>query len=404
MNASCEFSTYACAHPGVSMMVKHSRITFVTGIFLTAVLLVACSTAAVPDSQVDARPEVVLVESQPLNLPDLYDRVNPAVVNIQVRLSVMLDSNGDAEQPFGSAQGSGFLYDDLGHFVTNFHVVDGVDQISVVFSDGLILDGELIGSDPDSDLAVIRVDGIPSEIGPLPLADSSMSRVGDAVVAIGNPFGLQGTMTTGIISALGRTLPSQAVAIGGGHFNIPNVIQTDAAINPGNSGGPLLNLRGEVVGVNSAIASSDRQFSGVGYAVPSNTVARVIPELIQTGRFRHPYLGLAGVDVSPNIRDAMDLDPQQRGVLVMDVTENGPAFDAQVVGSSTEIEFDGRPMLIGGDIITRIDQQSVGDFDDLIAYLSESTIVGQKVELGLLRNGENISVEIVLGERPTSPN
>lgn len=393
------------------MMVKSSRTILLAGFLVIGVLLGACSTAAADVFIADAvaQPDVLLAESTAFELPDLYDRVNPAVVNIQVRLSNGFGSNGapdepsDPEQPFASAQGSGFLYDDQGHFVTNFHVVDSVEQISVVFSDGLILGGELIGADPDSDLAVVLVEDTPSEITPLLLADTGVIRVGEQVVAIGNPFGLQGTMTTGIISALGRTLPSQAVAIGGGRFNIPNVIQTDAAINPGNSGGPLLNLAGEVVGVNTAIASSDRQFSGVGYAVPANTVARIIPELIENGRFRHPYLGIAGVDVSPNIREAMALEPQQRGVLIIDVTVNGPADDADLVGSSTEVDSNGSTILIGGDIIIRIDEQAVGDFDDLISYLSESTIVGQTVELALLRGGETITVEVVLGERPTNP-
>jgi S1-C subfamily serine protease len=383
-------------------MRKTIRISLLSGVLLASFLLGACSTADVAVEEQQGQPEVVLVEQELVGLPDLYDRVNPAVVNIQVRLSNGVDPGGELNQPFGSAQGSGFMYDDRGHFVTNFHVVNGVEEILVVFYDGLILEGELIGADPDSDLAVIRIEDPPDEIVPLPLAVSTDLRVGEPVVAIGNPFGLQGTMTTGIISALGRTLPSQAIAIGGGRFNIPNIIQTDAAINPGNSGGPLLNLAGEVVGVNTAIASSDRQFSGVGYAVPANIVARVIPELIENGRFLHPYLGIAGVDVSPDIREAMALDPQQRGVLVLDVTEAGPADVAGLVGSTVEIEINGLPATVGGDIIIQVDEQPVGDFDDLIAYLSESTVVGQTIELALLREGEPMTVAVELGERPTN--
>ena len=384
-------------------MVKSRYSIFLTSFIVIGVLIGSCSTADAVITDTETRSDVVLVQSPTLELPDLYDRVNPAVVNIQVRLSNGVGSNGESDQPFGSAQGSGFLYDDLGHFVTNFHVVDGVQEISVVFSDGLILNGELIGADPDSDLAVVLVENTRAEIASLPLADTDVIRVGEPVVAIGNPFGLQGTMTTGIISALGRTLPSQAVAIGGGRFNIPNVIQTDAAINPGNSGGPLLNLVGEVVGVNTAIASSDRQFSGVGYAVPASIVSRVVPELIEHGRFAHPYLGIAGVDVSPNIREAMALDPQQQGVLVIDVTVDGPAEGAALIGSSTEFDFEGQTLFIGGDIIIRIDDKDVGDFDDLISYLSESTVVGQTVELELLRDAVSVTVDVVLGERPTNP-
>ncbi len=384
-------------------MVKKQYFTFLAGILLASILLGACAPTDVSTDLSETQSEVILFEPSALGLPDLYDQVNPAVVNIQVRLSNGLSLNGEEIQPFGSAQGSGFVYDDQGYVVTNFHVVDGVDEISVVFSDGLILEAELIGADPDSDLAVILVKDMPDDIKPLSLADSSVIRVGEPVVAIGNPFGLQGTMTTGIVSGLGRTLPSQAVAIGGGRFNIPNVIQTDAAINPGNSGGPLLNLAGEVVGVNTAIATNDRQFSGVGYAVPSNTVTRVVPELIENGRFRHPYLGIAGVDVSPNIRQAMSLEAQQRGVLVIEVTANGPAEDAGLQGSSVETEIDGAPVRVGGDIIIRIDDRLVGDFDDLIEYLSESTVVGQTVTLELLRDGEITTVEVELGERPTNP-
>lgn len=382
-------------------MNRLSSIAFVLGFFVVSAALSGCSPTEVAVVATDPQPDVVLVESPTLGLPDLYDQVNPAVVNIQVRLSNG-DGEGDNGLPFGSAQGSGFLYDNEGHFVTNFHVVDGVDEILVVFYDGLILEGELIGADPDSDLAVVKVMDPSTEISPLPLGDSSTLRVGESVVAIGNPFGLQGTMTTGIISALGRTLPSQAVSFGGGRFNIPNVIQTDAAINPGNSGGPLLNLAGEVIGVNTAIASSDRQFSGVGYAVPSTIVARVVPELIENGRFRHPYLGIAGVDVSPDIREAMELDPQQRGVLVIDVTRDGPADEAGILGSAVEVEINGFPATIGGDVIVRIDGQAIGDFDDLIGYLSEATVVGQVVELAILRDGELTTIEVELGERPTN--
>lgn len=384
-------------------MSKKLMMKGLVGMVFASFLISACATTTAVVDDVSTTPEIVVAETTGLTLPDLYDQVNPAVVNIRVRLSNGPSLDGLEEQPFGSAQGSGFVYDDQGHIVTNFHVVDDVEEISVVFYDGLILEAELVGADPDSDLAVILVNDPPVDIKPLFVADSSAIRVGEPVVAIGNPFGLQGTMTNGIVSGLGRTLPSQAIAIGGGRFNIPNIIQTDAAINPGNSGGPLLNLNGEVVGVNTAIATNDRQFSGVGYAVPSNTVTRVVPELIENGRFRHPYLGIAGVDVSPNIREAMSLEEQQRGVLVIEVTANGPAEDAGLQGSSVETEIDGAPVRVGGDIIIRIDDRPVGDFDDLIEYLSESTVVGQTVTLELLRDGEITTVDVELGERPTNP-
>jgi S1-C subfamily serine protease len=270
----------------------------------------------------------------------------------------------------------------------------------VVFSQGFSSDAEVVGTDPDSDLAVIRVVELPEGIIPLALANSKTLRVGQTVLAIGNPFGLQGTMTTGIVSALGRTLPSQARTAGGANFSIPSVIQTDAAINPGTSGGPLLNIAGEVIGVNTAIESSDRQFSGVGFAVPSGTVARVAPILISDGKYEHPWLGIAGVTLRPEIREAMNLELSQNGILVIDVLESGPAFDAGLLGSDSEADVDGQILPVGGDVIVFIDGVEIIDFDDLLTYISEEARVGQRVELEILRDGETLAVEVVLAARP----
>jgi S1-C subfamily serine protease len=207
-------------------------------------------------------------------------------------------------------------------------------------------------------------------------------------------------MTVGIVSALGRTLPSQARAVGGGTFSIPDIIQTDAAINPGNSGGPLLNLAGEVVGVNTAIESNARQFSGVGFAVPSQIISKIVPALIEQGSFDHPWIGIVGTDLSPQVREAMGLDPQQRGILIIGVTEDSPASRAGLQGSVEEVEIDGSPFLIGGDIIIGIDDQEVNVFEDLLSFLAREGEVGDEAMLTILRDGEVMELPITFEARP----
>jgi serine protease Do len=349
-------------------------------------------------------------------LADLYEKVNPAVVNIQVRQQIDLDSLNlpdfpeipDFEFPprdqlprqFQYGEGSGFVVDVEGHIVTNYHVVGEAQKITVTFWNGLSLAAEVIGVDPGSDLAVIEVENMPEGVQPLPLGDSDSMRVGNIVAAIGNPFGLQGTMTTGIISALGRTLPSQSNAIGGGRFSIPMIIQTDAAINPGNSGGPLLNLAGEVIGVNTAIESNAGQFAGVGFAVPSNTVARVLPSLIAEGAYKNTWIGISGTELNTDLREAIELDRMQGGILILEVIEDSPAEDAGLRGSEDEIEVDGQTLLVGGDVIVGIDGVEILTFADLLTYLAEETRVGQTVTLELLREGETLSIDVTLAERP----
>jgi S1-C subfamily serine protease len=366
---------------------------------------------------VQALPEVVSGTDVSAQLVHLYQVANPSVVNIQI--TRVLSESGEELPPsfpnipgfpdlpespqeqFQTGQGSGFVYDEQGHIVTNYHVAGEADEMMVTFSDGLSLAAEMVGGDPDSDLAVIRVEQLPEGIRPLALGDSDALRVGQSLAAIGNPFGLEGTMTTGIVSALGRTLPSQSRAVGGSRFSIPNVIQTDAAINPGNSGGPLLNLAGEVVGVNTAIESTDGQFSGVGFAIPSNTVKRVVPVLIEEGRYQHPWLGISGMDLTPSVREAMGLELDQRGVLVVSVVEDSPAEEAGLQGSGTELQQNGQTLRIGGDVIVGIDGVPVQDFEDLLVYLSEETQAGTQVELQILRDGEPIDVSVTLAARPS---
>lgn len=334
------------------------------------------NTTAAADVSVDSSLVDLLAQEQAF--VDVYNRVNPAVVNIAV-------SNG---------QGSGFLYDRQGHIVTNNHVVAEGGSIIVTFSDGSQSDARVVGTDPDSDLAVIRVDQLPDNVEPVTLADSDALQVGQFVIAIGNPFGLQGSMTTGIVSALGRLLPS-STTISGASYSIPDVIQTDAAINPGNSGGPLLDIQGQVIGVNSAIESPVRASSGIGYAVPSNIVRVVAPQLIANGQVAHPWLGIAGTSVTESIAQAMGLAESQRGVLISSVTSGSPAAAAGLRGGNANTG-------LGGDIIVSVDGRSVSEFDDLLSYIVQHTTVGQTIQLDVLRNGSVTTLPLTLQARPAN--
>jgi len=368
-------------------------------LLLSGALLAGCSAVlsseANPTLQIEPQTEdriaeqIIVTSDLGERLVELYEAVNPAVVNIQVQQQV---GNSFQEDQLQFGQGSGFLFDELGRIVTNFHVVSGAESLTVIFADGSSSVAEIVGTDPGSDLAVILVEDLPEGILPLSLGDSDALRVGEQVVAIGNPFGLQGTMTTGIVSALGRTLPSQAQVAGGGQFSIPSIIQTDTAINPGNSGGPLLNLAGEVVGINTAIESPVRQFSGVGFAVPSDAVGRIVPVLIERGSFPHPWLGIAGTDLNSQIRQELDLNQDQLGILIVSVLEGGPASEAGLRGQ------DGGE----GDLITSVDGIEIRDFEDLLTYITDETSVGQTITLSVLRDAQQIEVSIELSERPTA--
>jgi S1-C subfamily serine protease len=342
---------------------------------------------------------------------NVYEQMSPSVVNIRVVISGQTITLPETEElppdfPFGGdiipnqSEGSGFVFDDQGHIVTNNHVVTGATRIIVTYSDGSEALAELVGADPDSDLAVIKVDTDPTLLTPVTLGDSSTVRVGQIVVAIGNPFGLQNSLTTGIVSGLGRLLPTNVVS-SGGRYSIPNIIQTDTAINPGNSGGPLLNLQGEVIGVNTAITSSTGSSAGVGYAVPASIVARVVPELIQTGSVQHPWLGISGGTLNADLAEAMDLDRQQRGVLVSTVVAGSPAEKAGLRASSSPVTIDGLEAQVGGDVIIAINDQTVRVFDDLLGYIFGSK-VGESVTLTILRDGEQQTVEVTLEARPRS--
>ncbi|CUS02830.2 putative S1B family peptidase [Candidatus Promineifilum breve] len=316
----------------------------------------------------------------------LYERVNPSVVHIFV-----LDDQG-----FTAGSGSGFVYDAGGHIVTNNHVVTGSGGLEVVFADGQRRAAEVVGSDVDSDLAVIRVESLPDGVQPLTLGDSNRVQVGQFAVAIGNPFDETGSLSLGIISGLGRSLTSDRIAEGGGRYSLPQVIQTDAAINPGNSGGPLLNLAGEVIGVNSAISTSTGTNSGVGFSIPVNAVHRVAPALIAEGVYHYPYIGVSMTSIDLAAQQELGL-PQANGIYITDTTPGSPA---EVAGLRASGRNDTLGTLPGGDFIIAVDGRPMSEPDDLIAFLVFDAVVGQTISLTVIRDGEQIEVPLTLGERP----
>jgi len=329
-----------------------------------------------------------LGESNPdLGVIEIYNRTKFSVVLI--------------ETPTGA--GSGWVYDEEGHIITNNHVVQGYEEVQVTFQSGEILEADVVGTDPYSDMAVIGLrEAPPGLLRPLPVGRSSTLLVGETVIAIGNPFGLANTLTVGVISATGRQMTTV------NNYAIVDVIQTDAAINPGNSGGPLLNLKGEVVGMNTAIISNTRDFSGIGFAIPSDTITREAGSLIENGTYQHPWLGISGLNLTPDLAEAMGLDRDTRGTLVVDVLPGGPADQAGIKGSTTRIILGGRIFFIGGDIIIGVDGVSIigvdgvsmPNFYDLQVYLTRNTRPGQKITLTIIRGGEVMDVEFTLGVRP----
>lgn len=339
-------------------------------------------------------------------LADLYAVVAPSVVNIQVASRrAMSFGLPDDEGPLQQSQGSGFIYDDQGHIVTNSHVVEDAEDVLVIFHNGFWAEAEVVATDPQADLAVIKVTP-PTGLAwvPLPLEDANTLRVGHTVVAIGNPFGLAGTMTTGIVSALGRGLP-----VGDGEvsrYTLPDVIQTDAAINPGNSGGPLLDLDGRVVGVNFAIRSQVRSNAGVGFAIPVSIVRRVVPALISEGRYAYAYLGMSGTSINAGVADALGLPVNQLGVYVANVVPGGPSEAAGLQGGRETVrDANGVEYRRGGDVVVGVNGIPVQRFEDLVSFLVTQATPGDTITLTVLRDGlrdgETLDVPVVVGERPS---
>lgn len=332
-------------------------------------------------------------------LISLYERVNPSVVNIFVTVE---GANIAQNQLFPTqGQGSGFVYDAEGHIVTNNHVIHNAKRLDVTFHDGIIVPGEIIGTDPDSDLAVVKVNVPIESLRPVTWADSDKILVGQRAVAIGNPFGLKGSLTTGIISALDRSLPTS-----GRGFQIPEIIQTDAAINPGNSGGPLLDSHGDVLGVNTAIVprqlgTGERSFLGVGFAVPSNLVQRVVPSLIETGEYKHPWLGIRAGNVTTEIAEKMSL-PTSLGAFITEVISGSPADTAGLRSGTREVVMaNGIDTRIGGDVIIEIDGEAVRSFDDVVSYLARKGEVDRTIDIVIIRDGEERTLELTIEARPT---
>jgi serine protease Do len=338
---------------------------------------------------------------QPLDLDNLenlqsayisiYEKVLPSVVFISSTKSAGFPSYG-----------SGFIWDEQGHIVTNNHVIEDGNIIRVDFSDGRSVLADLVGADPDSDLAVLKVDLPADELVPITVSDSTKVKVGQIVVAIGNPFLQENSMSAGIISGLGRSLNVRPSDNSGLSYSIPDVIQTDAAINPGNSGGVLVDINGGLIGVPTAIESPVRASSGVGYVVPSVIVSKVVPLLIRDGQYLQPWIGISGRDLTPEFARLMELDPTQKGALVDEVLPNSPAEEAGLLGSSIEGEIDGVPVVFGGDVVISADDNPIEDMEDLVTFLAREAIVGQTISLTVIRDGETLDVDLTLKARPGS--
>jgi S1-C subfamily serine protease len=367
------------------------------GALNVAFMAQAPTPTAVPQSVIDA------ADAEYLLLTNLYERLSPSVVNLDVQIETPHPGIGD------QVSGSGFIYDADGHIITNAHVVSGANEIRVTFSDGYVTTAAIIGQDAYSDLAVVRVntdsERVRSRMRPVIIGNSDEVRIGERAIAIGNPFGLNSSMTVGIVSGLGRQLPSAELidaAVGG--FRNPSIIQVDTDINPGNSGGPLLNSRGEVIGVNTAIRSESGVFAGVGFAVPSRTVQRVVPELIERGAVEYAWIGISSPSADDGfgvagLAETLDL-PVDSGVLVASITPNSPAALAGLRGGTREINVRGERICAGGDIIVAVDGVYIHTMDELVSHLVINTRPGQTVVLLVVRGGDTFDLPVILAARP----
>ena len=316
------------------------------------------------------------------SLTEIFERTEESVVQVNIRSDNAINNRGN--------MGSGFVYKDDGYIITNHHVVDNAERVTITFLDGESYIAKIIGTDADLDIAVLKVEIGSTYLQPIPIGDSSHLKVGEPIAAIGNPFGLSGSMTSGIISQIGRLLPQDS------GYSIPDVIQTDAAINPGNSGGPLLNMKGEVVGMNTAIQSATGEFTGVGFAVPSNTIKKVVPVLIRDGIFHHPWMGISGSDVDPDLAKIRELN-SSKGFLIATVIEGSPADTAGLQGVTITKEIDGREYALDGDIIIKIDDVVVRKISDILIHLQREKSIGDELIMTVNRDGTMIEAVLVLG-------
>jgi S1-C subfamily serine protease len=359
---------------------------------LDSTTTVVTETSAAPASR------LAPASADAMTVNEIYERAASGVV----RINATNNSTAGSTDPLSgqdSALGSGFVIDKTGHIVTNYHVVRDATEVTVSFSNRDTVKAEVVGTDPSSDLAVLRVETSASALTPLPLGNSDVVRVGDAVVAIGNPFGLDRTATSGIVSALQRLITAP------NRFTIDHVIQTDAPINPGNSGGPLLNARGQVIGVNTQIetgsGSSATGNVGIGFAVPSNTVKDVVAQILRTGRVDHAYLGISGQAVTEDVAETYNL-PVASGVLVESVTNDSGADKAGLEGGKTQVVVAGQTYVLGGDIIVAYDGKKISSIEELRDAIAGHK-PGDKIKLVIYRDAKKTSVTVTLGRQPPSP-
>lgn len=388
-------------------MLNYSWI-FVVAILATSLSLGIASTEAIAQQLNDNSSNTLssnsLLSSGPtseaITLPEIFNKTENSVVQItstRPDSNSLVLQNGEQIPHNDVALGSGFVYDEDGHIITNYHVISDPNSVEVTFVDGDSYTAKIIGKDPYSDIAVLEIteDDFQKQIPPLKAANSSALQVGEQVIAIGNPFGLSGTLTSGVISQMGRVLPNDITG-----YSISNIIQTDAAINPGNSGGPLLNSKGELVGMNTAIFSNTGVYSGVGFAIPSNMVQKVVSSLLINGSYEHPYMGISGISLSPEISNASQLN-DTKGILVVDITADSPADKAGIRGGDVLSSVDGQDMRLGGDVIVAVDNQTVRVMEDLLSYLEEQKAVGDNIELTVIRDGKTEHIDLILAARPS---
>lgn len=358
--------------------------------------------------QVAAASDVILAYEEAMTA--IYEKTAPSVVYINVIKTVEQPATEEFEfnSPFDfmpgpqqqfphRGQGSGFVWDKDGHILTNYHVVADATSVEVIFANEKRVEAEVLGVDPDADLAILQVDMPASELTPIVLGNSDDLRVGQLTIAIGNPFGQEFTMTTGIVSAVGRVVQS-----GNSPFSIPKVIQTDAAINPGNSGGPLLNRKGEVIGINTQIISRSGSNAGIGFAVPIDIARQIVPTLITGEDYQYAWLGISGTTLSPEVAEFMKLPADTPGAIILNVAQDGPADEAGLQGSDKTLTENGQEFQLGGDVITAINDQPIHDMNDLITYLVNETEPDETVTLTVIRgdDGETEEVAVTLGVRP----
>jgi S1-C subfamily serine protease len=357
----------------------------------TPVVVVVTATPGPLETLPTLNPEQ-LIDIEEQLVVNAYDRVSQAVVHIS-STSYVYGFFFEVVPQEGT--GSGFVYDRAGHIVTNYHVVEGAEEVQVTLADGTVVPAQVIGDDPYNDLAVLEIDVPPEKLHPAELGSSANLRVGQRTIAIGNPFGLDRTLTTGVISSLERVIERQD------NWPLAEVIQTDAAINPGNSGGPLLNSLGQVIGVNTAIQSPSGGSVGIGFAVPVDTVKRVVPELITNGRYPHPWIGFEGqaYRITPALAEALDL-PVEKGLLIARLYRDSPAVEAGLQGADRRTQLGRSVILVGGDIVTAIDDEPLESSDQLTIYLETKKRPGDQVILTLWRDGKEVTVPLTLGVRP----